>query len=95
MKDYKKYYIINAAPDMLYLALTNPVIMKLWTGDDAEMSTVPGSEFSLWEGNICGKNVLSLKRTKRLYRNGISVSNRKNLLSLFCCTNINKELLWN
>jgi activator of HSP90 ATPase len=57
MKDYKKYYIINAAPDMLYLALTNPVIMKLWTGDDAEMSTVPGSEFSLWEGNICGKNV--------------------------------------
>ncbi|HNE49845.1 MAG TPA: SRPBCC domain-containing protein [Chitinophagales bacterium] len=57
MRDYKKYYIVHTTPDMLYLALTNPTIIKLWSGDEAEMSTIPGSEFSLWEGNICGKNL--------------------------------------
>ena len=57
MKDLKKYYIVHTTPDMLYLALTNPTIIKLWSGDDAEMSTTPNSEFSLWEGNICGKNL--------------------------------------
>jgi uncharacterized protein YndB with AHSA1/START domain len=57
MKDYKKYYIIPASPDEVYIALTNPSTLQLWTGEKAEMSTVPGSEFSLWEGSIVGKNL--------------------------------------
>lgn len=57
MKDYKKYYIVPASPEELYLALTTPQTIYLWTGEDAEMSTVPGSEFSLWEGSISGKNL--------------------------------------
>src|SRR5690349_17662293 len=57
MKDFKKYYIITADPDEVYLALTNPLTLKLWTSEEAEMSTVPGSEFSLWEGAITGKNI--------------------------------------
>jgi activator of HSP90 ATPase len=57
MKDFKKYYIINAAPDELYLALTNPSTIHLWSGEPAEMSTEPDSEFSLWDGSITGKNV--------------------------------------
>jgi uncharacterized protein YndB with AHSA1/START domain len=57
MKDFKKYYIIPAAPEEVYLALTLPHTLKLWTGEDAEMSTEPGSEFSLWEGSIVGKNI--------------------------------------
>jgi activator of HSP90 ATPase len=57
MKDYKKYYLIPAPPEEVYLALTNPATLQLWTGDVAEMSTVPGSEFSLWEGDIVGKNI--------------------------------------
>jgi activator of HSP90 ATPase len=57
MKDFKKYYIIPAAPEEIYLALTNPATIQLWTGDPAEMSTEPGSEFSLWEGNITGRNI--------------------------------------
>lgn len=65
MKDLKKYYIINTTPDMLYLALTNPVIIKLWSGDDAEMSTEPNTEFSLWSGNICGKN-LEFEENKKI-----------------------------
>ncbi len=57
MKDFKKYFIIPAEPAEIYLALTNPATLQLWTGEIAEMSTVPGSEFSLWEGSICGKNI--------------------------------------
>ncbi|MEI7596760.1 MAG: SRPBCC domain-containing protein [Bacteroidota bacterium] len=57
MKDFKKYYIIPATPEELYLALTNPLSIKLWSGDEAEMSTEVGSEFSLWEGSIEGKNL--------------------------------------
>lgn len=58
MKDYKKYYIISTSPEELYIALTNPATIQLWTGENAEMSTLPGSEFSLWEGSIVGKNLL-------------------------------------
>lgn len=57
MKDYKKYYIIPAPPEDVYRALTTPVTLMLWTGEDAVMSTEPGSEFSLWEGSIVGKNI--------------------------------------
>jgi len=57
MKDFKKYYIIPAAPEQIYLALTNPLTIQLWTGEAAEMSTEPDSEFSLWNGSISGKNL--------------------------------------
>jgi activator of HSP90 ATPase len=57
MKNIKKYYLIPAEPQELYIALTNPVTIQLWTGEEAEMSTVPGSEFSMWGGSIAGKNV--------------------------------------
>lgn len=57
MKDFKKYYIIPEEPGIVYQALTNPHTIRLWTGEPAEMSTVPGSEFSLWDGNITGRNI--------------------------------------
>lgn len=57
MKDFKKYYTIPAPPEEVYNALTNPTAIKLWSGEDAEMSTEPDSEFSLWEGSIVGKNL--------------------------------------
>ena len=57
MKDFKKYFIIPATPEEVYLALTLEATIKLWSGEDAEMSTVPGSEFSLWEGSITGRNI--------------------------------------
>lgn len=57
MKDFKKYYIIPAQPEDVYLALTNPATIHLWTGEEAIMSTKPNSEFSLWEGSITGKNL--------------------------------------
>jgi activator of HSP90 ATPase len=57
MKDFKKYFSIPAPPQDVYLALTNPLTIHLWSGEEAEMNTEPGSEFSLWEGSITGKNV--------------------------------------
>ncbi len=57
MKNYKKYYIIPAPPEEVYLALTVPTTILLWTGEEAIMSTEPGSEFSLWDGSIEGKNI--------------------------------------
>lgn len=57
MKDYKSYYIITAPPEEVFIALTNPATIQLWTGEVAEMSTEPDSEFSLWEGSITGKNL--------------------------------------
>lgn len=57
MKDFKKYYLIKATPGDVFAALTNPFTIQLWTGEPAEMSTEPGSEFSMWGGSIAGKNI--------------------------------------
>jgi uncharacterized protein YndB with AHSA1/START domain len=57
MKDFKKYYTIPATPEEIFLALTNPLTLQLWTGENAEMSSQPGDEFSLWDGSIVGKNL--------------------------------------
>lgn len=57
MKSYKKYFIIPAPPESVYLALTNPLTLELWTGDKAEMQAEAGTEFSLWDGSIVGKNL--------------------------------------
>ena len=65
MKDYKKYYLLTATPGEVYAALTNAATIQLWTGEKAEMSTEPGSEFSLWEGSIEGKN-LEFEKDKKI-----------------------------
>ncbi|GAA4797726.1 hypothetical protein GCM10023231_27900 [Olivibacter ginsenosidimutans] len=58
MKDFKKYFTINASPEEVYLALTMEQAIRLWTGEEAIMKTEPGTEFSLWGGSIVGKNLL-------------------------------------
>jgi activator of HSP90 ATPase len=57
MKDYKKYYTLNASPEEVYNALTNAATIQLWSGEAAVMEAVAGTEFSLWEDSIVGKNV--------------------------------------
>lgn len=57
MKDFKKYYVIPAPPESVYLALTNPVTLQLWTGEPADMTAKPDTEFSLWDGSITGRNL--------------------------------------
>lgn len=65
MKDFKKYYTLPAPPEDVYLAITNPTTIRLWTGEEAVMSTEPDSEFSLWDGSIVGKNI-SFEENKKV-----------------------------
>jgi activator of HSP90 ATPase len=57
VKDFKKYYIIPAPPEDVYLALTQEPTIMLWTGDQASFVAEPNTEFSLWDGSIIGKNL--------------------------------------
>ncbi len=65
MKDFKKYYKINTPADILYSALTNAATIQLWTGESAIMEAIEGTEFSLWEDSIAGKN-LSFEPGKKI-----------------------------
>ncbi len=65
MKTFKKIFKINTEPSDVYSALTNPYTIELWSGYSAVMSEEPGSEFSLWEGDIAGKN-LEFVRDKKI-----------------------------
>jgi activator of HSP90 ATPase len=64
MKTFKKSFKINAEPSDIYSAITNPYTIELWTGYHAIMSEIPGSEFSLWDGDITGKNIEFIKDKK-------------------------------
>jgi uncharacterized protein YndB with AHSA1/START domain len=57
MKDFKKYYIIPAPPEDVYHAITVESTIELWTGDPAMMSPIVGTEFSMWDDSIVGKNL--------------------------------------
>ncbi|HOO85658.1 MAG TPA: SRPBCC domain-containing protein [Prolixibacteraceae bacterium] len=57
MKSLKKYYKLYASPADVYNALTNPVMLEIWTGEKAVFKAEPGFEFSLWDGEIVGRNV--------------------------------------
>lgn len=70
MKDYKLYFDIKAEPEDVFTALTNPFTIELWSGEPAEMSAEEGFEFSLWGGDITGKNlqiVLNQKIVQQWY----------------------------
>lgn len=64
MKTFKRTFKINAEPSDVYAAITNPYTIELWSGYPAIMSEEPGSEFSLWEGDISGRNIEFLKDKK-------------------------------
>ena len=64
MKEFRKYYRIKGAPDEIYAALINPFSITLWTGGEAKMEEKPGTEFSLFDGDIEGKNLEFVKDSK-------------------------------
>jgi len=64
MKTFRKTFKINAEASDVYSALTNPFTIELWSGYPAEMSEEPGSEFTLWDGDISGRNLEFIKDRK-------------------------------
>lgn len=57
MKNIKQNHMIPAEREIVFAALTNPLTIEVWSGYTAEFEAVEGTEFSLWEGDIVGKNL--------------------------------------
>ncbi len=48
---------IKSTPEEVYRALTNPFTIELWTNQPAVMQEREGTEFSIFDGNITGRNI--------------------------------------
>ena len=57
MKNLKQRHAITASVEEVYTALTNPLTIELWSGFPADFKPVEGTEFSIWDGDIEGKNL--------------------------------------
>lgn len=57
MAHFKKYFVLNALPEEVYAALTFKPTIELWSGSPAVFTPEVGSEFSMWDGSIIGKNL--------------------------------------
>lgn len=57
MKTIKQNHTINAPVEEVYIALVNPLTIELWSGYPAKMEKIPGTEFSIFDGDIEGKNI--------------------------------------
>ena len=49
-------YEIQVPVELVWRALTEPEMIKQWSGSPADMSAEEGKEFSLWGGSIWGTN---------------------------------------
>lgn len=65
MNELRKYYRIKGSPEEVYAALVNPFSITLWTGSDAMMEEKEGTEFSLFDGDISGRNI-SFEKNSRI-----------------------------
>lgn len=61
MKHIKKIYVINSPVEKVWEALVNPEIIEKWGGGPAKMKDLLGFKFSLWGGDIHGKNIKVVK----------------------------------
>lgn len=57
MHNIRQTHQIKAEPEIVFAAMTNPLTIELWSGYKAEFIAQEGTEFSLWEGDIVGKNL--------------------------------------
>lgn len=57
MKTIKQTYLINASRQDVWQALIDPEIIDKWGGGPTRMNDRVGTEFSLWGGDIYGKNI--------------------------------------
>ena len=57
MKTIRQNHFINASPEEVFSALTNPFTIELWSGYPAQMDAIEGTEFSIFDGDIAGRNI--------------------------------------
>ncbi|OGM21540.1 hypothetical protein A2714_00280 [Candidatus Woesebacteria bacterium RIFCSPHIGHO2_01_FULL_38_9] len=61
MKKLEKSYVISAKKEKVWQALVDPEIIKEWGAGPAKMTEEEGFDFSLWGGDIWGKNTKVIK----------------------------------
>jgi activator of HSP90 ATPase len=64
VKTIKQTYLINATPDAVWRTLVDPEMIEGWGGGPAKMDDKVGTKFSLWGGEIYGKNKEVIKNKK-------------------------------
>lgn len=57
MKPIRQTYQIKAPIELVWQAFVDPATIKEWSGAPAVMDDKVGTKFSLWNGDIVGKNV--------------------------------------
>jgi uncharacterized protein YndB with AHSA1/START domain len=57
MKTIKQKHFVSAAPEDVFSAITNPFTIELWSGYPARMEPREGTEFSIFDGDIAGRNI--------------------------------------
>jgi activator of HSP90 ATPase len=64
MPTIKQTYEMNASPEKVFEALVNPDIIQIWSRDEAKMGPDVGDNFTLWGGQMFGKNIEVIKNKK-------------------------------
>jgi uncharacterized protein YndB with AHSA1/START domain len=57
MQTITQTHFIKATPEEVFIAITNPLTIELWSGYPAVMEAKEDFEFSLFEGDISGRNL--------------------------------------
>lgn len=64
MKAIKKVYKISAPADQVWKALVDHEVINKWGGGPSKMDSKVDFEFSLWGGDIYGKNIEVIAQKK-------------------------------
>ena len=64
MKTIKQVYHINAPIEKVWQALVDPLVIDSWGGGPSKMSAKAATSFSLWGGDIHGKNLVVVEGKK-------------------------------
>jgi activator of HSP90 ATPase len=57
MKTIRQSYTVHAPLQRVWQALIDPVVIDAWGGGSAHMDENVGTKFTLWGGDIYGKNI--------------------------------------
>jgi activator of HSP90 ATPase len=64
MPTIEQKYEMDATPEEVFEALVNPEIIQRWSKDEAKMGANVGDSFTLWGGQMFGKNLEVVKDKK-------------------------------
>ncbi len=64
-KTIKKVYKISSTVDQVWQALVDPAVIDKWGGGPkSKMDSNVGTEFEMWNGDIYGKNIEVISKSK-------------------------------